>query len=99
MVPVQSRGFWWFYAIDQKDHILFIIDATMGNKSQTQVIAKHSGTISIILDYLKATINSLFDGWKINVNSFETVVVTSSTACQRYLDLTTINYCSIATSE
>jgi hypothetical protein len=88
MVPVQSNGVWWCYAIDQKQQCVFVIDPHMSNKSQSQVIAKHSGTITIILDSLKTTINSLFDGWQIDVNAFQTAVVKATSMCERYIILT-----------
>jgi hypothetical protein len=84
-IPVQIQGAWWCYAIDLKEHKVFIIDPTTVGVDKACVGHKHRGTIKVILDSVKGTISTLFDGWDLKFGDFEIDVVktTTLTGCPR----------------
>jgi hypothetical protein len=85
-VPVQGKGAWWCYALDLRDNTLFIIDPSVDNHDSDYVLSKHHGTINLVLDSLKSTIQSLFDGWQLPSDDFDHVVVsTTLTGCSRFV--------------
>lgn len=84
-MPVQVRDIWWCYAIDLKQHKIFIIDPTNDCNDNGSLLRKHNGTIKILLDSLKSTVSILFDGWELRFDDFENVFVktTTSSGCHR----------------
>ncbi|CAL4905327.1 unnamed protein product [Urochloa decumbens] len=75
IVPVHSRGLWWAYAFDLREHNVFIIDPSSGSSDDDIVVMMHSGTINLVQDSLKSTVSNLFNGWDLYFNAFEKVVV------------------------
>ncbi|CAL5052438.1 unnamed protein product [Urochloa decumbens] len=85
IVPVHSRGLWWAYAFDLREHNVFIIDPSSGSSDDDIVDMMHSGTIKLIQDSLRSTVSNLFHGWELSFDAFEKVVVRiSQSPCKSF---------------
>jgi hypothetical protein len=47
---------------------LFVIDPSSGNADEKSVMSLHCGTIKLVLEVLKSTLNTLFDGWDLSID-------------------------------